>query len=247
MSTTLFLSPHLDDVAFSCGATVAKLARDGRAVVATMFTASVAAPRGFALACQTDKGLPEDADYMAIRRAEDAQAARLLGAASVRHAPFVEAPHRGYASAAALFAPPPAADDIWRSLRDAIDALLRELTPARVYVPQAIGGHVDHVQVVRAFVACGWPGEVHWYRDAPYVIRDPDGRACELVPAAGEAWVERIQEADLVRKVSACAAYATQIPFQFGDDAALREALFALGRRDASPDAGYAERTWRAT
>ena len=65
MSTTLFLSPHLDDVAFSCGATVAKLARDGRAVVATMFTASVAAPRGFALACQTDKGLPEDADYMA--------------------------------------------------------------------------------------------------------------------------------------------------------------------------------------
>ena len=241
---SLFLSPDLDVVAFSCGARLAKRARRGRAVLATLFTASVAAPEGFALACQTDKGLPADADYMAIRRAEDVLAARILGAESVRHAPFVEAPHRGYPSAAALFAGPRAEDDVWRSLRAAIDALLGELTPARVYVPQALGGHVDHVQLVRAFLACGWRGEVHWYRDAPYVIRDSRARACELVPAAGEERAEPIAEEDLLRKVSACAAYATQVPFQFGSEAALREALQALARRDASPAPGFAERTW---
>ena len=242
--TSLFLSPHLDDVAFSCGATLAKRARRGRTVLATLFTASVAAPKGFALACQTDKGLPEDADYMAIRRTEDAMAARILGVESVRHMPFVEAPHRGYAAAAELFAPPHEADDVWRSLRGAIDVLLRELTPARTYVPQAIGGHVDHVQLVRAFVACAFAGEVHWYRDTPYVIHDPGARACELVPTVGEERAEHLEEPDLLRKVSACAAYATQVPFQFGTEAALRDALFALGRRDAFPDAGFAERTW---
>ena len=59
MPLALALSPHLDDAAFSCGGTLAALAAEGWEVaVATLFTASVEAPTGFALACQTDKGLP---------------------------------------------------------------------------------------------------------------------------------------------------------------------------------------------
>ena len=80
MPLALALSPHLDDAAFSCGGTLAALAAEGwDVVVATLFAASVEAPTGFALACQTDKGLPADADYMAIRRAEET--ARYLVAA----------------------------------------------------------------------------------------------------------------------------------------------------------------------
>ena len=45
-----------------------------RVVLLTVFTRSVPNPAGFALRCQTDKGLPATADYMALRRAEDAAA-----------------------------------------------------------------------------------------------------------------------------------------------------------------------------
>ena len=62
MPAALFLSPHLDDVAFSCGALFDALAARGwDAHLVTVFTRSVPGPRGFALECQTSKGIaPED-------------------------------------------------------------------------------------------------------------------------------------------------------------------------------------------
>ena len=75
-----------------------------------MFTGNVAEPQGFALACQLDKGLGPEVDYMALRRAEDAQACGRIGATPI-HLPMLEAPHRGYADAAELFRPP-RCDDI---------------------------------------------------------------------------------------------------------------------------------------
>ena len=75
------VSPHLDDAAFSAGALLAGLAAAGADVcVVTVFTASVPEPRGFALACQTDKGIAPEVDYMALRRAEDDAAVAALGA-----------------------------------------------------------------------------------------------------------------------------------------------------------------------
>ena len=98
--TALFLSPHLDDAVFSCGGTIALLPRAGwRVIVATVFTRSVLNPPGFAPACQLDKGLTPDVDYMALRRDEDAAACARLGA-EVRWLDALEAPHRGYGSAA---------------------------------------------------------------------------------------------------------------------------------------------------
>src|SRR4051794_38941259 len=104
MPTALALSPHLDDAAFSCGGTLAQLAGAGwRVVMATLLTATVPEPTGFALACQLDKGLGPEVDYMALRREEDRAAAAHLGVAPV-HLALREAPHRGYGSAPELFA-----------------------------------------------------------------------------------------------------------------------------------------------
>ena len=81
--TALFLSPHLDDVAFSCGGTAAALGRAGwRLVVATVFTASMPAPTGFALACQLDKNQITFLSAVFWKLI----AAALLGAVLVRHA-----------------------------------------------------------------------------------------------------------------------------------------------------------------
>ena len=119
MKTALFISPHLDDAAFSCGATLARLAANGwRTILCTVFTKSVPRPEGFALACQLDKGLPPGADYMKLRRAEDYRAAKILNAGEVLHLNFAEAPHRGYGSAAELFAGIRGGDDVWRGIAE---------------------------------------------------------------------------------------------------------------------------------
>jgi LmbE family N-acetylglucosaminyl deacetylase len=206
----LFVSPHLDDVAFSCGGTLAALAREGwHCTLLTCFTASVADPRGFALACQTDKGIAPEVDYMALRRREDELAAQRLGAVEVVHLPLPEAPHRGYASAPELFGP--VRDDVWREL-----APLLPRGHDRVFLPQGKGGHVDHVQVIRAAEAAGLRGS--HYADLPYDLDGTDGHPGPVTP-------------DLAAKADACAAYASQLGFQFGGEDRMRARLGAAPER----------------
>lgn len=171
-------------------------------------------PQGFALACQTDKGLAPEVDYMALRRAEDEAAARLLGAAEVVHLPFPEAPHRGYDSAEELFAGVREDDDVRRDLAAALAAHDGDL----VFVCQGLGDHVDHRQVIRAL----GDRATHAYADLPYALRvdDPPGGAGGLgvVP-------------DMPAKLDACAAYTSQLGFQFGGEAGMRKALGSTPER----------------
>ena len=237
----LFFSPHLDDVIFSCGATVAKMVfRGDDVVLATIFTGSVDSPRDFALACQTDKGLAPDVDYMALRRAEDERAAAALGVRSVLHLGLFEAPHRGYASAPALFAGVREDDVSPLPLR----AILDEVGPDVVFVPQAIGNHVDHVRVTRAFIASGWAGAARFYRDAPYILRHFDATSTLNVGAGADTF-EEVSPANLARKVVAASAYESQVGFQFGGNGLLEEALISLAKREGSlAGMAFAERTF---
>ncbi|RBY79586.1 PIG-L family deacetylase [Geodermatophilus sp. TF02-6] len=213
------VSPHLDDAAFSAGGTLAALAAAGHEVsVLTCFTASVPDPSGFALACQLDKGLPADVDYLALRRAEDAAAMAVLGATPV-HLGLPEAPHRGYTSAADLFAGVHPGDDVWRVLAGRLAGEDADLWLA----PQALGGHVDHLQVLRAVAVLDRP--VLWWRDSPYVLRDPAALPGPDLPGGlGEVRLPQ----DLDRRAEACACYATQLGFQFGGVAAMRTVLAGL-------------------
>ncbi|MPQ96994.1 PIG-L family deacetylase [Modestobacter sp. I12A-02628] len=216
----LAVSPHLDDAAFSVGATLAVLADAGHEVtVLTCLTRSVPDPTGFALACQTDKGLGPDVDYMALRRAEDAAAMAVLGAHPV-HLDLPEAPHRGYISAGDLFAGVHPGDDLWRQLADALTGYEADLWLA----PQGLGGHVDHLQVLRAVASLDRP--TAWWRDSPYVLRAPDAVPGAHLPGGVQT---RELPGDRGRRADACACYTTQLGFQFGGPDAMREALAGLG------------------
>ena len=215
----LAVSPHLDDAAFSVGGALAVLADAGHDVtVVTCFTGSVEVPTGFALACQTDKGLAPDVDYMALRRAEDRAAQAVLGA-DVVHLPLLEAPHRGYDSAPALFAGVRADDLVWQRL----EQQLRPLEADVLLAPQGLGAHVDHLQVVRAVAALGRP--TAWWRDAPYVLRQPDAAPSPDLPGG---LTEVVLPADRDRRADACVCYVTQLGFQFGGAEQLRAALAGL-------------------
>ena len=224
MPAAVFVSPHLDDAAFSAGATAAKLARAGWDVtVLTVFTRSVPNPTGFALACQTDKGLPPTADYMAIRRAEDRAAADVLGAAAV-HLDLPEAPHRGYTSAADLFAGVHPDDT---AVPGAVaEAAAPFLDADLVLYPLGLGNHVDHLHVIAA-VEAHVPADrrAAWF-DTPYHLKldtPPAGQPVTPIPS------------ETARKLDACAAYATQLPFQFGGEPVMRAALRGVSEFFASP------------
>lgn len=212
--SALFLSPHLDDVAFSCSGTLIRLVDAGWKVrLCTVFTKSVSHPQGFALACQLDKGLPADVDYMALRRAEDHEFARLSGVTDYAHLPCREAPHRGYSSAKDLFEGMHDGDAIWRELAEVFAQLAQDR--GLVFAPQGLGNHVDHLQVIRAVVEAGLIERTVWYADIPYAIRNPNAPPSGLLPSSVRNVLVPI---DNLRKVQCCRAYRTQVPFQFGTE-----------------------------
>ena len=228
MPTALAISPHLDDAVFSAGGMLARLVHGGwRVVVATVFTASVPVPQGFALACQLDKGLTPDVDYMMVRRDEDAAACARIGAEPL-WLPFAEAPHRGYHSAEQLFAGLHADDAIVDEITPAIADLVGSVSPDVVFAPQAIGAHVDHVAVYLALRACAVP--LWLWADFPYFGR-PTVRPSPFANDFKGRNERRIDlspsEVDL--KAVAAIAYLTQLGFQFGGRETAREAITSIG------------------
>ncbi|RJK96329.1 PIG-L family deacetylase [Vallicoccus soli] len=226
------VSPHLDDAAFSAGAALAGLAAAGARVrVLTVFTATVPDPQGFALACQLDKGLAADVDYMALRRAEDDAAMAALGARG-EHLGLPEAPHRGYGDAPALFGPvlpgdvaQPAA--VLAALERALDA---GPAPDLLLGPLALGDHVDHRHVRDAVLALAARRGLRLllWRDTPYVLR-PGAPA----PSPGDLAVP-VGPAALDAKAAACRAYATQLGFQFGGADGAERAVRALAAAEGA-------------
>ncbi|WP_116105717.1 PIG-L deacetylase family protein [Lewinella sp. IMCC34191] len=219
----LVLSPHLDDAAFSCGGWIASQ-RAGSVTVVTCFTRSVAEPEGFALACQLDKGLSPAVDYMAIRRQEDAEAMDLLGA---KHEwwDLPEAPHRGYESAADLFAGIHETDlGVKDDLIARLIEVLQTAKPETIVYPYGAGNHADHVQVVLAVAAIRdqFPATQYLqYYDQPYTRRHLGQYASKLK----DAYCFYPGWASITAKFAACRAYRTQVGFQFGDDKTMEELL----------------------
>ncbi|UOQ69678.1 PIG-L deacetylase family protein [Hymenobacter volaticus] len=246
MPTALFISPHLDDVAFSCGGTFATLAQAGwQCVLLTVFTRSVPNPTGFALACQTDKGLVPEVDYLALRRAEDTAAAQCLGAIAVRWLDLPEAPHRGYHSPAALFAEPLPTDDVVEDLVPILTAELASTVPQLVFVPQGLGQHIDHRRVMQALQVVGLPTlPILWYRDTPYIIRQPDAEPAPELPTGLVKVAMPLSTVALKAKVAAAQAYASQIDFQFGgaDQTRVKLAQLAAAEGQAAGLEQVAER-----
>ena len=229
MPTALFVSPHLDDAVFSAGGLAGLLADRGwTTILVTAFTRSVVPATGFALACQLDKGLAPEVDYMALRRAEDREAASRLGFGETLWLDLLEAPHRGYDSAPALFADVHEHDSVRIPLAAQLVGLAAEIRPDLVLAPQGLGNHVDHQQVILATIGCFRADKTAFYRDTPYAIREPDARPFGAIPAT-EPRIIGIESA-LERKIAAAQAYTSQLGFQFGGSVALARALqgFAL-------------------
>jgi len=241
--TDLFLAPHYDDVALSCGGTVAALAQRGAPpLVVTVFGGEPTTTDLTAFArWQHERWGTGEGDTVATRLDEEHAAAAALGCATAT-LPFLDAIYRGdaYRSDEALFgAIDPADAALPARIADSLLALpaLVNADPdaVNIFVPLAIGNHVDH-QIVytvgRTLAARGW--RVLAYEDFPYaMLADATTRRLAAVGhELGEAEARSVA-ATLAQRVAAIGAYGSQLPviFRFTDDwpGAVAAHAFALG------------------
>ncbi len=254
MSTSIFLSPHYDDGVLSCGGTIASLALAGRPpVVVTVFGGEVLEELvgDFAHTKHARWGFARADDVLEVRRREDATAAAILGCRT-RWLGYFDAIYRGdrYAATAELYGKPTSVEDGLPQLIAGEVLSLPEWEPgATVYVPLAIGNHVDHQLTFAAGRVLARQGvTVFAYEDCPYAIHTPSGvaeRLAQVDRQVGEQTLIAIGPT-LELRIAAIAAYTSQVPviFRFTQDMPGAMTAHALRTGGAL---GPAERFWRVT
>jgi LmbE family N-acetylglucosaminyl deacetylase len=233
----IFLSPHLDDVVYSCGGTLGVQVSSGlRPLVITIF--SGLPPKGtnlspFALQLHRKWGADlnkEPGQIVELRRQEDAAALDYLQV-DYLWLDFPEAIYRGnpaqYTSKEQIIGGDihPADQSIDQQLAELLLNLQSRLPDTVWYAPLGIGRHVDHQLVCSAADRLIQRGaKVYFYEDFPYVTRDDtlQTRTEELGSAFEPNFVEMSEY--LPVRQEAAAAYASQITTNFSD----KDAMFRL-------------------
>ena len=227
----VYLSPHLDDVALSCGGLVWQQSQNGENVHIWTICAGdppegPLSPFAQSLHQRWQTGL----DAMAIRRAEDLRSCALL-LATAHHFSIPDCIYRGtiindqhtflYASEDALF------DRLHPAEEPLVDRLVNELSQelpreARMVCPLALGGHVDHRLVRAAAERLGH--DLLYYADYPYMLKSAD----EIASLAEQKWQRRhypISADGLAAWQNAVAAHESQISTFWANQQAMKSAL----------------------
>jgi LmbE family N-acetylglucosaminyl deacetylase len=242
----IYLSPHLDDVALSCGGQIAAQTTAGRSILVVTLMAGDPPPAplsDFAQTLHQRWQLP--ANVVAQRRQEDAIACQVLDVDFIHwqipDCIYRSHPQTGkplYASEDAIFG------RVHRADSELLDGLARRLAglPAhgRLFLPLAIGHHVDH-QITRATAErCFGLTSLNYYEDYPYVTEP--GALAAVIPPDRTGWqvdVILLTETSLQAKIEAIAAYGSQLSTFFDGRSHLEKQI----RDDARAVGG--ERIWQ--
>jgi LmbE family N-acetylglucosaminyl deacetylase len=241
----IYLSPHLDDAALSCGGAIAQhSSAGGRVLVVTICTAPSEGPfNRLAQEFHGQWGLAP-AQVVRARLREDEQAMERLGADHY-WAGMLDAIYRlpaAYDSRDRLFGMPVPTDPLFPAMAQLISELCARAPHANIYAPLGVGSHVDHLITYAAALGCA--PKIAFYEDIPYVLR-PGALERRLDDTRGP-WVAGVIAIDsaLARKIGAVELYASQLSELFGGPAAMAQALTAYAE-GLFPDEGtYGERLW---
>jgi LmbE family N-acetylglucosaminyl deacetylase len=248
----IYLSPHLDDAALSCGGSIARFVADGQSVLVVNICAGSPPADSvfsrFAQQLHRQWALPP-AEAVRLRIHEDVEALETLGA-DCYLLDRLDAIYRmpdAYVDDATLFGTVAPDDPLADSLRAQVSALAERFPTAIFYAPLGIGQHVDHQAThaaVAAFVRSGL--SLAFYEDFPYVAVSGalERRLAQI--GGAEIFLSSVTDIDatLARKISAIESYGSQMSTLFGDVATMARSVteYAEGLR---PETGtYGERIW---
>jgi LmbE family N-acetylglucosaminyl deacetylase len=220
----LYLSPHLDDVALSCGGQIAAATRDGASAEIVTIFAGDEPGAGEAPASPLVTKIYElwklaPGEVMSTRRAEDFAAGRALGA-GIAHWELQEAIHRRdpargdalYPSLDRLFGPiAPAEEALVVALAGRLAALPAAAEAGRIVAPLGVGGHVDH-RIVRAAAERAFGDDLRYYEEFPYIVWKL--WALRRAGIRGRSWRALslpLAPADVAARIAAIACYASQV------------------------------------
>lgn len=218
MMKRLYVAPHADDVALSCGGAVAIDARMDSPTIVTVFAGQPTGDLGEFAALQHERWGTSSEGVMDLRRDEDRCAAQALGAnVTPVWLDELDAIYRDarYDSDDMLFGK--ILDTDMDTISRVAD-LLGAFEADELVVPLAVGQHVDHQIVLRAARRVAARGVSVWaYADIPYAL---DRRALSARIGSGVTREVRLVPLDddaFERKCEAIACYASQIPVIFRD------------------------------
>lgn len=220
--THLFLSPHYDDIALSCGGTAALAAEAGKDAVVALLFGDHPDPKQpmttFAEHMHQEWGMSAE-QVIAGRRAEEAVSSRILGLRDL-YLPFRDAIYRGdnYLNDDDLFGELKATDlDLPERIVTTLEHEGFQREGTRVYAPLGSGFHVDHQLAFQTGVLLhrnDW--DVWFYEDLPYSLLD--GRIEERLAGADQP-LEIAAAVDVspvwTRKIDAIMAYPSQLKVIF--------------------------------
>ena len=232
----VLLSPHFDDVVFSCGALVAQWARSGQRVAIVTICAGL--PPAGPLSAYASKlhrrwsplAEIQPTKMVAQRRAEDLRAADLLGAMAI-HLTVPDCiyrlnPNGGwlYEGHAQIFG---ALNTAEQQLAQHIEQKLVRISgvtaDTRIWIPLALGNHVDHQLVRSAAQQSELPGQRGYYEDYPYA-EDAAAMAGITLPSSSlAAHALSISAQSLEAKLAAISAYESQLSSFWIDGADMRQ------------------------
>ena len=230
----IFLSPHLDDIAFSCGGLVWELTEDDIPVEIWTICAGEPFPSDLSpLAEGLHQSWGLGLDAVKVRREEDRQASTHLGA-NPRYFDFLDCIYRKSAAGEHLYQ---VGEEIFGGLNAedeklilTLTSLLREEIPqnARIVAPLGIGNHVDHELVRKAANRLEIP--LLYYADYPYA-REPEGSEILAFMSSSLEWQpERfaLSQAALEKWFLAANTYQSQISTFWKDQNQLRAEIEAF-------------------
>ncbi len=267
----LYLSPHFDDAALSCGGLLLRHAERGeRATVLTIcagtpdyeYLSSFArvqhrqwrlpVPHASPAGAKSGVAQRKRRDPIATRRAEDAEALRWLGMQGA----YLDIPDVIYRrdtlgrplvySNRSLFGRVhPDEHALVLRIARAIQRVARKRDTS-IVAPLAAGWHVDHQltrDAARLLLQNGY--RVTWYEDFPYAEKRGAVTRARKQFGAGE-WQCAIFAIDMQRKIDAIRAYRSQLKSTFANARDMAQRVRAYNRLVAA-DEGYAERVWSYT
>jgi LmbE family N-acetylglucosaminyl deacetylase len=237
----IFLSPHLDDVALSCGGLLWEQAESENASAVWTICAGDPPPgplSPFAESLHQRWGVGRDA--IRARRSEDLISCSRLGA-DCHHFPIPDCIYRCsaidgqalYASEEAIFGSlHPDESSLVGEIADLLAQKLHECgktDTVRLVCPLALGGHVDHRLARAAADLLGQP--LWYYADYPYVI-EKAADIPSLLPWGYHLYIYHLSSAGLEAWMAAVAAHRSQISTFWADMTAMEAAIWAYARNN---------------
>lgn len=227
----IYLSPHLDDVVFSCGGWIWEQVQKGQEVeIWTIFAGDSPPGELSELANSIHQSWELTGDVVETRREEDRKACRILGA-KARHLSFPDSIYRispagepYYQQRAEIFG---GLDPREVGMIDRVKTALLAILPetAHLIVPLAIGNHVDHEVVRKA--ASRLERSLSFYADYPYV-REEEGLEIIRIMESSHEWLadqRQISAEGLERWWRAAGAYESQLSTFWKDGDALKNEI----------------------